>query len=410
MTAETESRNHIEEDIKEGQLPSPYFEAAIKEVRKKSPKNEQVIRTILEDVDRQGVDNFAQFKSEKYKGVAISYTRVSVTDFVKHAFPQQFEQVQPVQDQISPREKIINVVFMGFVYPPGGSPFTAWDIVTDRAISSMAKVVRPLKDGEQAPDVEVISLGSPNGLGGMVTPEWIEGLKKNGFSQYAEAYAELLKDVLPQDEKQLEKTKIVFQGMSMGGSVAEQTLRNLPNLQKHTQLLLDNPVGIQALSLLQRAQIPIGYFGEAAVGMAFNERIRSAIRNEKEFLKSLRTQLKQKGLDVDDDSKQQSLKKSAALQEALTIIKGTPLDTKHTRMYIRQGIKDPVTTPISELVQIMKDSHQGKKTEKKITSEGRALKMPINSTHSIDRNRVKRWSKIIDYCSSKKGKSPESPQ
>ena len=167
---------------------------------------------MLREIDTQGVENFASFRSEKFPGVAFSYTKFTVTpeliqelstQKVREGIPQEHrvksgenampEKTEGKEDRMEAKRHDY-FLFTAFSPPPDGHAFTVQDVGIDRYIRLIPRVAAALSRGEAPPEVNVYLLGAPTGLGGSVTPEWVESIKKSGFERYGELYAEFVEN------------------------------------------------------------------------------------------------------------------------------------------------------------------------------------------------------------------------
>lgn len=372
----SEKPTPIPEDEKTEQAPlrSPYFWAALDEVRKKHPEQEGKVRQILEKIDQQGALNAATFQPAEDPNLRVPFTKVSLN----HILPQK----PPEQGVSNSSQKEIYVIFAGFAYPPAGHPFTPWDIVYDRVISSIPAVLSSNRD------VEVYSIGFPQGLGGKVSTEYVEGIKA-GFEAYGRLYGQFVKKVFGENDP---KARVVLQGMSFGSTMAELAARELDeNQKKRVQLLLDNPAADHGILDLKDLQVPVAFLGESFVRTQFDPRVQSSMEAEKIFLKKFKDLLSQKGIEWEDDQNQADLKQEATRADIVNLIKGSPLETD-TRLFIRRGIWDPLSFPSAGFLETLR-----RKVKNKIVAEkrGKSLEFGIGATHFINRYRVDKWSRIL---------------
>lgn len=368
------------------QIKSPYFESALTITREEAPAVQEEVAKLLQKIDQQGIENITSYESQIFKGVRIPYSKVDVNRLASENFDLL------TGGHSDKRE--IHIIFSGFAMPPAGHPFTAWDMVYDRAIGLLPKVVNPQAGGEKPPLVEIYSLGSPNGLGGKVTREWIEANGKKGFSIYGEVYAELVKSLLPQDR---ENTRIIFEGMSMGSLVVEQTFKHLSESErKNVQLLIDNPINYRGGKLVRSprgVQTVAGFLAEVGIRGVLSKRSRQEFAEDKLFSSELADYLKQEGFE--DDEEQIVLKKEAAKKDARNMFKGMELDTESMRLFIRRGEFDPTTFTPENLFAILWKKSRGKNP---VSGSGRSLEFAVGESHFIDRMRVKKWERIINFC------------
>ena len=348
------------------------------------------ITRLVENIDGQGLSNFSTFESSRYQGLIVPYTKVSVDKLFANMPNVTVEDLS----EKTPRQKATYIIFMGYEFPPSGHPFTAWDIVYDRAITSMGRVKKE--------DIEVIALGSPIGLGGKVTNEWVDNLYKDGFSAYGQIYSELILKMLK--ESDYTNAKFVFQGMSMGGPVADHTARQLPELQGNTRLLLDNPAGIhhsKATSILKGLQIPFGFATEGLVRLSTDPEVRKFFGKEPIFVDKLKSILTDRHIYTQESKEQLNLKKKALIINVINLIKGSELDTEGVRVYIRRGIKDPTAFSIDKFIANLKLLAENKNPvtsyfrNNKPNTKDRVLDFAIGSSHYINRFRIKRWERAI---------------
>ncbi|MDP3888867.1 MAG: hypothetical protein Q8Q24_02370, partial [bacterium] len=215
-------------------LQVPYSEAAHEFFGEKYPDQKQKLARVLERMDRDALDNFRVYSSERFPGVSFSYTKFTLdknTLFeLSGIHGKENEENQPKKDFF---------LFIAASYPPGGHPFWSYDMAIDRYIRCLPSLAGAFKRGESIPQTNIYLLGVPHGFGGSVTPDWLETVKNRGFESQAKLYA----DFITACEKDVD-THLVLQGISKGAVVAEKTSKFLPqNLQSVTQRLLDNPIG-----------------------------------------------------------------------------------------------------------------------------------------------------------------------
>lgn len=344
-------------------IHTPHLEVALKQIRKQIPEKESALRPVLERIDQQGIDNFSIFESQLYPGVEIPFTRVSVSSAPAEA------------------PKVTYVIIPGWSWPPDWHPFTGWEVVYDRVIGSLLQ--------SKSKNIQVYSMGSPNAFGGKVSQQWVESLK-TGLSPYGQVYAEFVNQVIDQGEAN-RPDRIILNGSSLGSIIAELAARS-PSLQgrKHLQLLLDSPVSSHNLKAIQ---IPLGFTVEAVARLGFDERKRTVQMANSQFLRQLGEVLKQRGINTEDSRQQLGLKRQAALIDVWNMVKGSPLDTKNTRSFIRRGMADPVSFSPVMLLRALFQKIQGKNA---VTGQGRSLEFAVAATHTIERYRIEKWGEMID--------------
>lgn len=366
----------VEETSTATAIHSQYFVAALREVRKKHPEQEDKIREILEKVDQQGLNNLAVFKPKKDAGLQVPYTKVSVN--------QTGSLSNPEKAAVEDKQKVIYIVFAGIAIPPAGHPFTPWDIVYDRVINSIPMAAL-------GKEVEVYSIGFPQSLGGKVTEAWINATQKS-TDPYGVLYGEFVRGILDQNSQ---NCRVILHGMSLGSTVAEQAARNLTDDQKkRVQVLLDNPVADHTkwLALIKALQIPVGFAGETAARMGLDQKIQATMTTEGKFLDQVKKVLSDKGIDWQDSKEQTSLKRWAAAFDIWNMVKGSSLDTANIRSFIRRGIVDPLSFPGAGFFEsLVRDA----KNKLFVAKNGKSLEFAISATHFINRYRVDKWARIV---------------
>lgn len=351
----------------------------------------EIISRLVENIDKQGIDNIRFFESKSFPGVIFPYTTVNVNRLVTETLGIPL--TEKVASDKELQEKKTYVVFQGYEVPPNGDPFSAWDMIYDRAITSLSQT--------KSSQVEIIALGSPIGVGGKITDNWISHLQENGFSAYGKIYAELIGE-LDGKNPDSDKSKYIFHGMSMGSPIADHTARNLPELHSNIQLLLDNPAGIQGgkFSILKGLQLPLGFAAEGLFKMKTDPNVRERSNKERVFAENLKKILADKGFNLDESEGQMDLKKKVLWINVINLIKGSELDTENVRTYIRRGLYDPLTFSINRyllnqgLLERGLDPVTKYVPEDKAGSKG-AKEFAFNSSHFVDRFRIKRWERAI---------------
>ncbi|NCN45028.1 MAG: hypothetical protein COU63_00430 [Candidatus Pacebacteria bacterium CG10_big_fil_rev_8_21_14_0_10_36_11] len=371
------------------EVHSPYYHGALDLLNAElqnhpsSEKNQETAKDILDNIDQQGIENFSVFKSKEFPGVNLPYVKISLETLIDEIAPT-LEQEEPTEKNDLSNEKAIYVISSGFAYPPAGHPFTPWDIAYDRVMDLLPKAIKARKKGQPIPDLYV--LGSPNSLWGKVTPEWIEKLKTEGFSAYGKLCAELLGPIFDQEKHHDTAPRVVLHGMSLGTAVVAETRKQLPtDIQDRTQLLLDNPVLSNNI-----LQVPIGFLLESVLRLVFDPKIKKSMSHEPEFYKQSERALRTLGIEPADSLEDVSLKKQAAMVDVKNLMK-TKTFAEGNKTYIRLGLFDPVSFSLVRILERLRKY-------KRYTTHGLAATdniYPINTSHFIDRYRVKKWAKNI---------------
>lgn len=395
------------------EFQTPYCNVTLKEFSEAHPENREALKTVLGVIDAEGMQSFDIFESKKFPGVKFSFTKHSITPGLIEKLSTQTQLNEPLRTGPStPREpapeeksegqeeemnskKHHYYVFTGFAPPPDGNAFTAYDVAIDRYLRLIPRVAGAVSRGEKSPEVEMYVLGAPTGLGGSVTPEWVDMIKTHGFEKYGELYAEFIEEREKTAKGQI-SPHIVLQGVSKGALVAEKTSASLPDhLQNHTQRLLDNPTGDHAKSpvrWLKGAEVATGFIAESVTRTLFDETMKNLMRLGGKFTEHLS---RVKSISK-DDPEQGKLKWKAAQAEILTLIKGTSMDTENTRSFIRRAMYDPTTFNPMRLLEIWQKSQDGKAVQ--FYKEGASLEAPFKGHHMLFYNRFDRYNTILNFA------------
>ncbi len=366
----------------------------------------------LDAIDMQVVENFGVFESQKFPGVRFSHSVVDVNkvaDFV-HTLAANPEQ------QKSPRSRLTYVIFTGYQPLPGGDPDDEIHAVYDRLLT-----VLPQIKTHPNQDIKLHVLGLSTSMWGSVTEDWIKGLEKgvsekhtdiaeyekseNGFSQHGSLYAEYLKTVLDQNQDLYSKERLIFYGSSMGAVLASETAKKLPEIWNKLRVLVDVPTGThqptgKIIGLPFVGKIPFSGKGiqaatlfpvEALLRMAFDPLVKQSLGGKDAARKAFADLQKERGMIPHDSDSENKLKKAANWQQIKLLIRGTSFDTEDFRSYVVQGMRDPATM---SLKQVLSFDEKGKKFFK---AGERSLGMGINYTHWMDRGRwLMKWIRAIE--------------
>lgn len=402
-----EEVSKFETETKEPQeLHTPFYKVTLDAFEKEFPEKRPELEVVLDEIDKQGIENFASYKSTEMPGVSFSFTKLTVTpeiisklsgEEVQYKNSEGVIEGDIINDHEGAGEENLRAkkhdyfIFAGAAFPPDGHAFTPEDIAIDRFIRLMPRVARPMKAGEEAPEVNIYLLGAPTGFAGSVTQEWIDDVNKNGLETHGKLYAEFIRSHETTDP---ENTHIVLQGLSKGAIVAEKTTKYLPKeLQENTQRILDNPAGgHKPGQFIKGAQVVVGIGAEMAVrGLFDNEMMKPLMKVGGPFI----DKLSEKTGIAKDDREQRILKRKAALIESWDLVKGSSLDTESARSFIRKGIEDPLTFSPKRLYDIWEKKKEGIKTP--MFANGQSLEMNFKGSHLMFYNRYDRWAKVLDY-------------
>jgi len=373
---------------------TPFYTATLDLVHQRIPEVEAGVKVALDSIDRQAVDNFHVFKSQEYPGVEFTVSKVAITPDDIHAIAKAMEPhpiitVKQPQDpeaipvRSEPRhdenEKIVYFLFPPFNPPGADHALVHMDMLIDRFMRELPEVAGAMKRGEPIPRVEAYSLGSTTGLGGKESKDALKEKKKDGFDVHGAYYAEYIASQLPTTAEELANTRIVLQGVSRGTFTAASAYSHLSTeLQAHTQILADGNVdnGMRVVN---------GFRKETLWHMKNNPFMKVLGKAGKGFPEYL-----SQTAGIEKDSFPDTVRKlRGSARDAINLVKGkTPMPTDTERIYMRQGIEDP-----------LRDSTDLEgRTVKTI---GRSIMAPVKGRHFFDLyQRTSRWKKNAEYCES----------
>lgn len=413
----------------------PTCDMTFSEIQRKNPEISEEMQMILEEVERQALENFKINESTVYPGVSFSSTTISATPQIAKKIAQldpQSELASIDLDKLtySPKTRM-NVGFGPFAQPPEGHALGLLDMATDRFIRNLARIAQAMKKGEPIPKVEIITVGTPVGYGGTLTKEYLKDLIKDGFETNGKLFGELLNKLTSKVD--LEDLSLLIQGASMGTVNADKVASHLPQaLKDKTLILLDAPAGHHSPRLKDRwrlkgTQTILGFAAETGVRMASDRRLKGQSKRTKDLYAYL-AQTK----NIPKDSLAQTAMKWLALGETgIRLGWGSEIDTQHVGTTLRSGIYDPLTTRLKRRQLVEKDfgkpviTHSMKRRLTKpeihynepypiekakvnvpFWQTGKALEIAVNTSHFwFYTKRFNRWQKIIQYCQS--GKKPQ---
>lgn len=346
-------------------LEVPYVRIIRDIVHEKIPEHRRSFDITLDEINRQMLqpDGLFVWHSKDQLGVSFLAGHLSVTpDLIKRIAVQSpassdrsTAEIKPKKPGEQEKRKIDHYVwviepYLGF--GEDGSAISAADVAIARFIAEMPTIARAIIAGEKPPTIDIYMVGSPTALGGHVTPEFVEKVKKRGFSEYGRLYAKFVREQLRQD--QLDSTRIVIQGGSKGAITSDKTFKYLSqDIQERTQLLYDTPTGTHGKGVLERTlrtyNMGVGMAAEVAVRQFAGLVRNGAFAGQKEFYRAI-TKL----IDIPEDSKEQKrLKRDLFLRgELWSLAKGTPLDRRQ-RSFSRRSIFDPVNIDAGNIARVV---------------------------------------------------------
>ena len=184
------------------ELVSNYHDVAIGRAEQlTSPEMAKVIGKVITEIDRQGIESFTTFDTEKGKWPV---NTVSVTEIFKKVFQDNIPQKQLTEEESLAAAEMIpqkrsTVIIPGFSPPPVGHPFTPWDYVYNQVFRDLPRLFNAWKKGEELPEIDVRVLGSANSDWGEVTPEFLTDVQEKGFGAHGEMVAQYLKQNLARE-------------------------------------------------------------------------------------------------------------------------------------------------------------------------------------------------------------------
>lgn len=327
-------------------------------VHKKIPQHERSFDTTLDEINRQITgDGLFQWESADQPGVKFLAGHLSVgADLIQKIAAQntQVSEAQTAEEDVDEQrlERYVYFVEPSFGLGDDGSALSALDMGIDRFIREMPKVARAIRKGEKPPTVDIYLIGGPTALGGQITSEFVDSVKQNGFAEYGKLYAEFVRQQLAGTD--LDKTRIVLQGVSKGAITSDKTFASLPtNIQERTQLLYDNPAGTQGQNLPTQIgrsiNMAAGIAAEVGIRMVAGSVKGGAFAGQKEFYRAI---LQEKGIEPDSEE-QKKLKGTLFTQgEIAALAKGTPLNSDQ-RSYSRISTPDPGNINFGNIVRVV---------------------------------------------------------
>lgn len=411
MTAETPSFPPKEQEQKEhASVAIPAYAEVIRdEFNKEFPEHSQAMNAVIEEFSKQVMEKWPAFNSSRYPGVTFNYTKIPVTEnLIRDISPNTYPSPE---NQEKASKKDIQFLFSAFTPPADSHPLAATDMAVNDIIRALPRVANGLKRGETPPQIDIVLVGSPAAPGAQTTEEFYNDVRQKGFEAHGELYAEFIEHML-QDEP---SATARLHGVSKGAVVADESYSHLSErLRQRTQVLLDNPAGTHSprQRFVKGTQVLAGLVGELAVKTLGDTTTKETNKKAKAF----REAMEEAQQFPSDSLEQKKQKNRLVLQEGLKLIKGSPLDTEHNRLFIRKGFKDPLTTGITYINQIQDKIRE--LVEKGYTNpnfvafdEGKSITVPTeHGTHFyIYKDTIKKkWNNIFTFV--KNNPNPAPPQ
>jgi hypothetical protein len=413
--------NHEKEDLPQLDFVSNYQEVAKRKAEQlTSPEMAQVISAVITEIDRQGIESFTTYETEKGKWPV---SVVSVTDIFEKFFAQQIPRPEVENSQEKEAKKRSTVIIPGFSPPPVGHPFTPWDYVYNQVFTDLPRLFAAWKRGEALPQIDVRVLGSANSDWGEVTPEYLAQIQSEGFGAHGEMVAGYVQTQLSQADY------IRVNGISMGSLIATEAMERLSDEQlAKMQFVLDNPADQyytnRILKMLRAVQLPLGMGLDYAQVLARLPHYGEVYKGEPGFLAKINGFLakrkKAQGeaesiphnvllkIGLDDHTKteeekaglkeqlgqdeQMALKKQAFKAECLLLLK-QPTTDLDKRVFVRKGVTDLTTSTFGDVLFSLLNKLGRRKLFRQL---GRRNLFTVNKGHQRENYTVEKWARVIE--------------
>lgn len=373
-------------------IEAPYISTMRSEITDKVEGHERSLSIIFNEINKQAIDSFGVFKSDKYPGVTFSTIHLSIT-------PELIRKINnhsPIPEESNESQTKDQAWFVEPAFGMGdiGNAFSALDMGIDRFIRELPKVSRALKNGEKPPKVDIFVLGSPMAFAGSVTGEWNDEVSQTGFNAHGKLYAEFVEKNLPEN---LDNTRVVISGPSRGSVTSERTYHYLPDeIKQHAQGLYDIPAGthsnILPLQFVKSTNMAIGMGAELGIRIAGDRTSKDLGKTEGPFYKRIR-ELK----NIPEDSKEQSgLKFKSFLEEMKALGRGTEPDFEE-RGYYRAPDLDPTNIKPEGLI----DRGVSFLRKRKFAFRSKGNKLTISTSRKAHnfpwKKSFNRWERVLEY-------------
>ena len=409
-----------EQDPQTQELVTNYHAIAQAEAERRAPEFAGLITEIVTEIDRQGIDSFTTYETEKGKWPV---NTVSVTEIFRKIFADKIPSIEAQVDLEKEPQKRVTLIIPGFSPPPVGHPFTPWDYVYNQVFTDLRRLFAAHKKGEPLPDIQVQVLGSANSDWGEVTPEFLGDVQEKGFGAHGEVAAGYLKENLLQDSDYVR-----VNGISMGSLIATEAIDHLSDEElEKMQFVLDNPADqyykSRLFKMLRAVQLPLGmgldyaqvlarlpHYGEVYKGEpSFLSRINKFLarrKNTQEKSESIpqhvllnmaledetigdeeKLKIKEK-LDIDA---QMTLKKQAFKAECLLLLKQPTADLDK-RVFVRKGVTDLTTSTFGDVMFSLLNKLGRRRLFRQM---GRRKHFTVNSGHQRENFAIEKWVKIL---------------
>lgn len=378
----------------------PYCEATLQDFGRTTPDSREGMRVVLGEIDRQCVDNFSLFKSQRFPGVELSVVKLSPTKELVEAIAGTQTPANDLQESKPLTTSKLNeqwFLFSAFAKPPDGNAFGSLDMGIDRYIQLLQKVAGRVKAREPLGEFNVYLIGSGTGFGERITPEYLEAIKNKGLPERGKLNAEIVESLLPKtpDGKfDVDNNRIVFQGVSMGTTSIDNMLPYLPaEVHANSQALLDSPAGThRPYNVLKQGQVLAGMVAEVAYREIFDNTAKVLNAGKKPFIDFMQSQ----GKTEPDSVEQAKLKNALTGTTSLKLLAGQPINTKDNRYFIRERSHDVLTAGPVRAIRRLRNVGKAQVLE----DSGRSLKAVVKGPHFFQFRHHKRWAQILKYVKS----------
>jgi hypothetical protein len=360
VTVETQVRNSLE---------TPYVTAVKAVVRERIPDQAGDFDRFFDGLNNELMGNgegkgFFIWESKKYPGVKFLAGHIRITEaFVRDLSGNESEE----DHQSSPqrRERLVRFIQPALGSRKDGSAISAVDMAFSPAIDMANTIATSIKNGDASPVGDIFLLGGLTAIGGGTTEAFNQAIKEasnrgEGFDPYGEIYAEFMEENLPKTSEELDKVRVVLEGVSKGTITADRTYAHLSdNLksrkvkieieteggekreidgERGVQVLLDNPAGVHGHNLptqIGRGANMLLFLAEAGIRSVTSKTGRALGKTQPQFYLDIARKL---GI-AEDDGDQKKLKGDLTRAEFATLWHGTKID-KDKRTYVRVSSPD----------------------------------------------------------------------
>jgi hypothetical protein len=378
-------------------LEAPYITAVKAVTRERMPEQAGDFDRFFDAINNELMGNgegrglfIWESKLEKYKGVKFLAAQIHITEkLVRSLSNSKIE--APINGQERRLSHLVRFIEPAWGLGNDGSGLSALDMAFSPALDMANTIATAIRNGEVPPTGDIFLLGSLTAIGGETTADFNQAVKQanargEGLDPYGEIFAEFMLEHLPSAPDELDKTRIVLEGVSKGTITASRTFAHLPEylkpktetikedgkkeykkISRGVQLLLDTPAGLHGSNLptqIGRGLNMLGFVAEALARSSIKIKGRQLrgstlakvlTETQPQFYRDIGEEL---GI-LRPDETQVKLKKELTNAEIATLVHGTPLD-KQERTYIRISTPDPANINFRALRRVFGFGHKDK--------------------------------------------------